>query len=106
MIFGINNVGEANHEFVVIRSDLDISELPRRANNQGVDEEKVDIVGRTDVIAPGTSTELQVDLAAGKYVMICNLVVDGTSHYLQGMYNAFTVSPAAPLITPSPSPSP
>ena len=36
----------------------------------------------------GSSQDLKVNLAAGKYVLICNL----PAHYKQGMHTAFTVT--------------
>jgi uncharacterized cupredoxin-like copper-binding protein len=103
--FQVTNAGEFPHEFVVIRSDLPIAQLPRLGGEEGVDEDEVEIVGRLDPIEPGTLEELPLDLDLGEYVLICNLTGGGESHYLNGMYEQFTVEnlPAQPpVVTPVP----
>jgi len=91
IVFKVKNAGQVAHQFVVVRSDLPIAELPRRPQNQGVDEKQIDIAGRIDSIAPGAEAELRLELEPGKYVLIDNLFVDGRSYYLSGMYNQFVV---------------
>ena len=49
---------------------------------------------------PGTEAELSVPVEEGKYVLICNIFTAGESHYLNGMYNLFTVDPSAPAPSP------
>lgn len=88
--FHVRNEGKVSHEFLVIESDLPKAQLPRDGI-RGVDESKVDIAGRLEEIPPGGEDALELELAPGKYVLICNLFQDGESHYLSGMYNAFTV---------------
>lgn len=114
--FQVQNTGEFEHQFLVIRSDLPIAELPRKPENAGVDETQVDVVDRIESIPPGESAEVSVPVETGKYVLICNLFAAGRSHYLSGMYNSFEVTPTAPDpettpnptlgITPAPSPTP
>jgi len=115
VIFQVNNTGELTHQFLVIRSDLPIAELPRKPGNAGADETELEVVGRIDSIAAGERSELAVTVGTGKYVLICNLFSEGTSHYLTGIYNSFEVTPAAPDpqetprptlgVTPVPSPT-
>lgn len=94
--FRVTNEGpDDEHEFVIIRSDLAIDALPTDADGS-VPEDKVDFVDEVEGLAVGASGEVTVDLAAGKYVLICNLVEtepDGTieSHYQEGMRSALTV---------------
>ena len=116
VIFKVQNAGELAHQFVVIRSDLPTAELPRKPLDAGVDETKLEIVGKIDSIAPGSNAEVSVPVDAGKYVLICNLFAGGESHYLEGMYTAFEVTPTAPDplsstkapsdVSPAPSPTP
>ncbi len=110
VVFTVTNSGEFTHEFLVINTDLPNAELPRRAvQEEGVDETKIDIVGRLEPIAAGEEGELTVDMGIGAYVIICNLASNGASHYLNGMYNSFTVEvPPSPVDvgTPKPSPAP
>ena len=83
--FAIDNQGPSVHEFVIIRSDTDAGQLP--VENGLIPEDQVDVVDEAEDIAPGTNTTLSVNLAAGSYVLVCNL----PSHYDQGMHTAFTV---------------
>ena len=116
VIFKVQNAGELAHQFVVIRSDLPTAELPRKPLDAGVDETKLEVVGKIDSIAPGSNAEVSVPVDAGKYVLICNLFAGGESHYLEGMYTAFEVTPTAPDplsstkapsdVSPAPSPTP
>lgn len=96
VIFKVRNSGAVTHQFLVIRSDLPIAELPRKAGNTGVDEKQLDVVGRIESIASGSEAEVSVPVETGQYVMICNLYAGGVSHYLSGMYQAFEVTQSAP----------
>jgi uncharacterized cupredoxin-like copper-binding protein len=94
--FRAKNEGpEDSHEMVIIRSDLAPAALPT-ATDGHVPEESVDVVDEIAELAVGASGELTVDLKAGKYVLICNVVqteADGTieSHYQKGMRRSLTV---------------
>ena len=43
------------------------------------------------MIAVGETKDLTISLEIGDYVLICNMVEDGESHYQEGMRTAFTV---------------
>ncbi len=84
------------HEMVIIRTDLAPSALPTVADGS-VPEESIDLVDEIEEIAVGESDELTVELKAGSYVLICNIVQtepDGTieSHYQKGMRTGLTVN--------------
>jgi uncharacterized cupredoxin-like copper-binding protein len=98
--FDVLNTGEIAHQFVVVASDLPAAELPRAANGVGVDESQIEIVGRLDGIAPGTTDQISLDLTEGKYLLICNITAGDDSHYINGMYTPFTVSTDAPAPVP------
>lgn len=92
-----NNGPDDVHEFVVIRTDLGATELPTDADG-AVDEsgEGMEAVDELEDIAVGQTQSLTVDLAAGSYVIICNILQkepDGSleAHYTQGMRTGFTV---------------
>jgi uncharacterized cupredoxin-like copper-binding protein len=104
VIFKVSNVGELAHQFLVVRTDLGTAELPR-SDAGGADEPELDIVGRIDSIPPGTAAELETQVEPGSYVLICNIVDGGVSHYLRGMYNGFTVAFDAPPANLSPTPT-
>jgi uncharacterized cupredoxin-like copper-binding protein len=109
MTFVVTNEGEMDHEFVVIRTDIEKDELPRETNSDGVeigvDESDLDIVGRIDAMAPGETQELVVEVEESTLVLLCNLFANEESHYLEGMYTEFEVTPTAPVDTPSPVPT-
>lgn len=96
--FDVENKGpEDTHEFVVIKTDLAPDALPT-AEDGSVDEtgEGIDeVIGEIEDIAPGSKETLKVDLEAGSYVLICNVVeeegADTLVHYALGMRTGFTV---------------
>jgi uncharacterized cupredoxin-like copper-binding protein len=104
--FEVQNVGDFTHQFLVIRTDIEKDELPRKPNDEGADETDLDIVARIDEIAAGASDEIEVDVEAGQYVLICNLAPGGESHYLNGMYTEFEVTTTAALDSPTPQATP
>jgi uncharacterized cupredoxin-like copper-binding protein len=94
--FAITNEGpEDVHEFVIFRTDLDVSELPTDENGV-VDEsgEGVEVVDEVEEIAVGASAELTVTLDAGSYALVCNIYSEDESeaHYQMGMRTAFTAT--------------
>jgi uncharacterized cupredoxin-like copper-binding protein len=86
--FDIQNEGPQTHEFVVFKTDLDPADLPTNTDGT-VDEEGQGVkhIDEVEDIAPCTSESLAMNLAAGNYVLICNL----PGHYASGMHTAFTV---------------
>ena len=95
--FNIENGGAETHEFVVIQTDLGITELPTAEDGSVSEEgEGMTVMDEVEDLPSGDSAELTVDLDAGSYVLICNILEeedDGTfeSHYQEGMHTAFTV---------------
>lgn len=83
--FSVANDGAVDHELVVIRSDAAPDGLPTAAGR--ADEAQFEVVGRTDTFAGGQTRDATFDLAAGSYLLICNL----PGHYQLGMTAAFTV---------------
>jgi len=84
--FNISNEGPSTHEFVVVQSDLAADKLP--VKDGLVSEDAVTVVDEAEDIAPSTTTDLTIDLDAGTYIVICNIV----GHYQQGMHTTLTVS--------------
>jgi uncharacterized cupredoxin-like copper-binding protein len=96
--FDVTNEGPDDvHEFVVIATDLGPTELP--VDEDGAVEEGgegMEVVDEIEDIPVGESPSLTVDLEAGNYVLICNILqeeADGTleAHYTEGMRTGFTV---------------
>ena len=94
--FQVTNTGpEDVHEFVVLKTDLDPGALPVDANGAVTDsgDSAVDPQREIEDVAVGTTQELTVDMAAGKYVLLCNIYdeTDKEAHYTMGMRTGFTV---------------
>jgi uncharacterized cupredoxin-like copper-binding protein len=84
--FDIKNEGEKTHEFVVIKTDTAADGLPVTTDDE-VDETAFTPVDEVEDVTAGSTATLTVDLAAGHYVILCNL----TGHYAKGMAADFTV---------------
>lgn len=87
--FNVNNDGpDDSHEFVVIRiGNTSIAGIP--VVDGMIPEDEVDFVDELEEIGVGESGTLEVDLSAGRYLLLCNIVEeedDGTeSHFELGM---------------------
>lgn len=82
----IDNRGPDAHEFILLRSDG--SKLPMRDDGITADEDAVEprTVDALEPAEPGLR-ELDLDLAPGRYLMICNM----TGHMLGGMRRELVV---------------
>jgi len=94
--FQITNNGPADvHELVVIKTDLDHGSLPTDTNGK-VSEAGggMEVSGEVEDIAVGATPELKLTLAAGKYVLLCNIYdeTEKEAHYKMGMHVAFEVT--------------
>jgi len=95
--FTASNIGGTVHELVVFKTDLAPEALPT-ADDGSVNEagEGVVLIGEVEDVEAGAEGEFSVDLEAGAYALICNVVQDNedgttTIHYAEGMYVPFTV---------------
>ena len=52
----------------------------------------VTLIGEVEDVAVGTTKTVTLDLAAGKYVLLCNIVEEDEVHYRLGMRTAFEVT--------------
>ena len=92
-----NDGPDDTHEFVVIMTDLGPTELP--TDKDGVVEETgegMEVIDEIEDIPVGETQSLTVDLAAGNYVLICNILQEEPggvleAHYSEGMRTTFTV---------------
>lgn len=82
------------HEFVVIATDLAITELPT-VEDGSVDEagEGLEVIGEIEDIPVGETQSVTLDLEAGNYALICNIydADEDEAHYQEGMRTSFTV---------------
>ena len=94
--FGVSNEGAVGHNLVVVKSDLPPGELPV-SEAGAVDTSKLNVSGGAGPFAPGTSVPggegFGTGLSAGKYVLLCDVVAGGESHYRNGMFVGFLVEP-------------
>jgi uncharacterized cupredoxin-like copper-binding protein len=84
---GIRNVGTMVHDFDLIKTDLPFDKLP--IDNAAAKAKTDGLVRQMQNIAPNRVTTLEVNLAAGSYVIICNVA----GHYQLGMRAALKVEP-------------
>jgi uncharacterized cupredoxin-like copper-binding protein len=90
-----NNGPDDVHEFVILKTDLAFDALPTDAN--GAVEESgsgIEVKDEIEDIPVGQTQEVTADLAAGKYVLLCNIYdeTEQEAHYQQGMRLPFTVT--------------
>jgi uncharacterized cupredoxin-like copper-binding protein len=82
--------GPTAHELIVVRTDRAPDKLPLQRDGLTVNEEApgVELVDETEGLLDIDDREtLTLDLAAGNYVLYCNL----EGHYLGGMHAPLTV---------------
>jgi uncharacterized cupredoxin-like copper-binding protein len=93
--FNVTNKGPDDvHEFVVFQTDLAPDALPTNEDGSVAEEgEGIESPGEIEDIAVGDTQSLTVNLAAGNYVLICNIYDEDEqeSHYQEGMRVGFTV---------------
>lgn len=77
------------HEMLVIAVDEPGAPLPYDYGEAKVPEQQVQILGDTSELQPNASGSLDVTLAPGAYLLICNI----EGHYASGMATALTVTP-------------
>jgi uncharacterized cupredoxin-like copper-binding protein len=92
--FRATNAGPSYpHELKVVKTDLDPAALPSLSTGM-LDQRGagVEVVAAIEPMTAGASGELTVALAAGKYILLCNIYDDAGAHFRQGMRTAFTVT--------------
>jgi len=87
--FRILNQGPTTHEYIVVRTDRAPDKLPLQRDGLTVNEEApgIDLLDEAEGLDIDDRQTLVLDLAAGNYVLYCNL----EGHYLGGMNAALTV---------------
>jgi uncharacterized cupredoxin-like copper-binding protein len=77
------------HEMIVVSVDNPSVPLPYDYAQARIPEEQVKVLGEAGDLQPNTSTEVELTLSAGSYLLICNL----PGHYAAGMVTALNVTP-------------
>jgi uncharacterized cupredoxin-like copper-binding protein len=83
----IANRGPVEHELLVIRDDG--RPLPLRASGLSLDEDRLGgrLLVNVEAQAAGSHTDVALDLARGRYVLVCNMA----GHYQSGMHAELVV---------------
>lgn len=82
--FGVKNEGNMEHSFELIKTDLPFDQLPTTGDAKAKED---GLVKQVKSLPVGKVSVVTADLAAGKYVIICNIA----GHYQLGMRAALTV---------------
>jgi uncharacterized cupredoxin-like copper-binding protein len=87
--FRILNQGPTTHELSVIRTDRAPDKLPLQRDGLTINEDApgMDFLDEAEGLDIGDRRTLALRLAAGNYVLYCNM----EGHYLGGMHAALTV---------------
>lgn len=85
--FVAKNNGTTEHELIVLKTDLGPAALKMKSAAKADEEASGQVIGEIEGLAPGKSGKAEFNLAAGKYVLLCNI----EAHYGRGMTIAFEV---------------
>ncbi len=82
--FGLTNVGNIPHKFIVLRSELSGEELLSQIDpaSSRLDEAALDVIGEQAEFSPGKTKTLTLSLEPGRYVVLCNVA----GHFGSGMH--------------------
>lgn len=84
--FSVENEGAIVHNLIVIDTDQAADALP--VQNAQVNLDRLTVVVRTqEEIPPGATAQVTDNLAAGRYILICNVI----GHYQAGMRTTLEV---------------
>lgn len=89
--FVVRNAGKMPHEFLILRTDTPAKALKMR----GLKAVETGAKGRIRAFAAGSVKRLTVNLAPGKYVLLCNM----PGHYKAGQAIGFVVKSASATTT-------
>ncbi len=85
--FSITNRGTIDHEFLVVKTDFPVGEIPLVDNRFEEDAEGIEVIDEIPEFPKGDTKTLTVELAPGNYQFVCNI----TGHYAAGMHTGFVV---------------
>jgi len=85
--FDVTNAGTIAHQFLVLRTDRRPDDLPTKDGVVNTDAKGVKIAGELEIVSPGASDHLVVNLRPGRYTLICNIA----GHYTNGMRTGLSI---------------
>ena len=83
--FVVKNLGDVQHEFIVVRWDGPVEGLPVEGAHVQLD--RVDVVAQEGSLKGGDEREVNAQLSLGNYALLCNQ----PGHYESGMRTRFGV---------------
>jgi uncharacterized cupredoxin-like copper-binding protein len=86
--FSITNQGSMDHEFLIVKTDIEDGKIPVIGGRFAEPSVGVDVIDEIEQFSAGETQELTVTLSSGNYQLVCNLV----GHYGAGMHTAFQVT--------------
>ncbi|MDR6757659.1 putative cupredoxin-like copper-binding protein [Mycoplana sp. BE70] len=84
-----NDAMSEEHEVILVKLQSSDQKIPLVASKHRVDEKDLESLGEVEDLKPGADGKLDTDLAAGTYLLFCNL----KGHYEAGMAAKLTVTP-------------
>lgn len=87
VVFTITNDGTIGHEFLVVKTDIGVGDIPLDGDHFAEPTDGLEVIDEIGEFAKGTTETLTVTLDPGSYQLVCNL----PDHYSAGMYLGFTV---------------
>ena len=85
--FTITNKGTIGHEFLVVKTDIAVGDIPLDGDHFAEPTDGIEVIDEIGEFAKGTTETLTVTLDPGSYQLVCNL----PDHYSAGMHLGFTV---------------
>jgi hypothetical protein len=85
--FTITNEGTIGHEFLVVKTDIAVGEIPLDGDHFAEPTDGIEVINEIGEFAKGTTESLTVNLTPGTYQLVCNL----PDHYEAGMHISFKV---------------
>ena len=86
--FTVSNNGTIGHEFLVVKTDIALGEIPLDGDHFAEPTDGIEVIDEIGEFAKGTTEVLVLALEPGNYQLVCNL----PDHYEAGMHASFTVS--------------
>jgi uncharacterized cupredoxin-like copper-binding protein len=86
--FSVENLGATKHEMVVIRTDVDVADIPVENHEANEEAPGMTPIGEVEDVQPGASAELRLTLEPGRYLFLCNI----PKHLERGMVTEFQIS--------------
>lgn len=85
--FTIANDGSIGHEFLVVKTDIEVGKIPLDGDHFPEPAEGLEVIDEIGEFPQGTTESLTLMLEPGKYQLVCNL----PGHYAAGMHAGFEV---------------